>query len=166
MTSCHMTQQMRAQHTVQITLTWLFQACRAHSAYNSCDMDHPQPSSSVGKYYTTTDAGDCSHEPGSCSTSRAGPRRSGGYIPNPAKSVRVSNSLIKRGELGGAPPSCDIPQTSLFSLGSRDIAIFLTPTPFTWKTPTPPEDIRPLKFVFELLFHALLLSAAPEKSHL
>ena len=37
---------------------------------------------------------------------------------------------------------------------SRDIPNFLAPTPFTSKTPTPPEDIQTQKLGFVLLFLA------------
>ena len=49
-----------------------------------------------------------------------------------------------------------MPPKSLVSLGFEGIPNFLTPTPFTWKTATPPEFIRTRKFEFMLLFLACL----------
>ena len=44
------------------------------------------------------------------------------------------------------------PPKSLFSPGCEGHAELFGPHPFTWKTPTPPEDVRTQKFGFVLLF--------------
>ena len=48
--------------------------------------------------------------------------------------------------------SRDVPPKSLFSLGFKGHTEPFGPHPFTWKTPTPPEDIRTKKFGFGFLF--------------
>ena len=48
----------------------------------------------------------------------------------------------------------DIPPKSLASLGFKGHTELFGPPLFTWKTPTPPEDIRTQMFGFMLLFLA------------
>ena len=52
------------------------------------------------------------------------------------------------------PKSSDIPPESLVSLGFDGHTELLAPHPFTWKTPTPPENIQTKKFGFGFLFLA------------
>ena len=50
--------------------------------------------------------------------------------------------------------SRDIPPKKFDSLGFEGHTELFGPHPFTWKTPTPPENIRTQKFRFGFLFRA------------
>ena len=50
--------------------------------------------------------------------------------------------------------SQDIPPKKFDFPGFEGHIEFFGPHPFTWKTPTPPENIRTQKFVFALFFRA------------
>ena len=56
-----------------------------------------------------------------------------------------------------APPGYSVknPRKSLFSLGFEGHTELLGPHLFTWKTPTPPEEVRTKKFGFVLFFMCL-----------
>ena len=54
--------------------------------------------------------------------------------------------------------SRDIPPKKFDSLGFEGHTELFGPHPFTWKTPTPPENIRTQKFRFGFFFRAQIIS--------